>query len=249
MLVVALPPKELYTIDEVASRWSIDVTTVEDYLSTAKLQASIRLPLSKFYNMDFMIEHGLDPEDSRSIIFFDAEDNIKFRCLHGLFCLNYPRVEWDLYNNIKLDMFSRLLSLPDEDEPLWVTESIIINKKNVGITLSEISRFEVEHDITFSDQAKIINMSEKSGKLHPKEKESLLKLVIVLAKEAYRYNPEDKKSPVSGEIAEAADGLGISIDPDTVRKWLKEAAELLPREERNDENRIRFTENRIRPIK
>jgi hypothetical protein len=63
---------------------------------------------------------------------------------------------------------------------------------------------------------------------NPKEIESLLKLVIAMAIKGYCFDPSAKKSPTPGEVASDAEQTGLSIDVDTVRKWLKRAAELLP---------------------
>lgn len=63
--------------------------------------------------------------------------------------------------------------------------------------------------------------------IHPKEKDSLLKIIIGMAKVAYGYDQNEKRSPIPREIVEAVESQGLSIDPDTVRKWLKEGAELL----------------------
>jgi hypothetical protein len=65
--------------------------------------------------------------------------------------------------------------------------------------------------------------------LHTKERESLLKLVIGMAIKGYTYDPSAAKSDAPGEIVEDLAECGLEIDPDTVRKYLKMGAELLPR--------------------
>lgn len=66
---------------------------------------------------------------------------------------------------------------------------------------------------------------------NPKANDSLMKMVIAMAMKGYSYNQKDKKSGVPGEIVDDAAALGLAIDADTVRKWLKESAQLLPQEE------------------
>lgn len=61
--------------------------------------------------------------------------------------------------------------------------------------------------------------------LSTREKRTLLKLVIGMAIGGYTYNPEAARSSASTEIASDLAEHGISLDDDTVRKWLKEAAE------------------------
>jgi hypothetical protein len=46
----------------------------------------------------------------------------------------------------------------------------------------------------------------------------------------YVYDPELKRTGVPQEIASDLAKNGIALDVDTVRKWLREAAEFLPRE-------------------
>jgi hypothetical protein len=64
--------------------------------------------------------------------------------------------------------------------------------------------------------------------LSGKERESVLKLVIGMAVKGYSFNPTVARSTAASEITSDLAELGLSISDDTVRKWLKEAAELLP---------------------
>ncbi|MDD1622642.1 MAG: hypothetical protein LUQ11_14290, partial [Methylococcaceae bacterium] len=64
------------------------------------------------------------------------------------------------------------------------------------------------------------------------ERQTLLKLVLGMAIDAYSYNPDANKNKATGEnngsIKAALDRLGISVDADTIRKYLNEAKGLLP---------------------
>jgi hypothetical protein len=64
--------------------------------------------------------------------------------------------------------------------------------------------------------------------LGAKERESLLKIVIGIAVDSYKYDPKLSRSAVPQEIADDLAKCGVVLDVDTVRKWLREAAELLP---------------------
>ncbi len=68
--------------------------------------------------------------------------------------------------------------------------------------------------------------AEKS--LGARERESLLKLVIGMAVRGYRYDPKASRSDAVSEIAGDLDEVGVRLDPDTVRKYLHEARDLLP---------------------
>jgi hypothetical protein len=74
--------------------------------------------------------------------------------------------------------------------------------------------------------------SEKS--LGARERESLLKLTIGMAMRGYSYQPKSGRSPIAKEIAGDLALVGLSMDEDTVRKYLAEAKELLPADETED---------------
>lgn len=67
-----------------------------------------------------------------------------------------------------------------------------------------------------------------------KERESLLKLVIGMAVEGYKFNPKAGRSDVTGEITKDLERAGVPLDSDTVRKWVREGADLLPPEPLQD---------------
>ena len=66
--------------------------------------------------------------------------------------------------------------------------------------------------------------------LSTKERSSLLKIIIGMAIGGYGYVPSSSRSPISKQIADDLALYGISLDQDTVRKWLKEATTLLPQD-------------------
>ena len=76
--------------------------------------------------------------------------------------------------------------------------------------------------------ADLLSQVPVSKTLGTKERESILKLVIAMSIGGYGYDPNAKRSPIPQQIADDLVGQGISMDVDTVRKWLKEAAEFLP---------------------
>jgi hypothetical protein len=64
--------------------------------------------------------------------------------------------------------------------------------------------------------------------LSQRERSSCLRLIIGMAVKKYRYDPAAARGPAPSNIMNDLHELGIDIDVDTVRKWLKEAAEELP---------------------
>jgi hypothetical protein len=57
---------------------------------------------------------------------------------------------------------------------------------------------------------------------------TLLRLVAVMAKGGYGYDPAALKSPVPKQIADDAERHGHPVDVDTVLKWLRRANEEFP---------------------
>lgn len=71
----------------------------------------------------------------------------------------------------------------------------------------------------------------KDGNLGTRERDTLLKLVIGMAIAGYKYDPQADRNPSTKEISDDLHSLGIGLDPDTVRKWLREGSQLLPGKE------------------
>lgn len=70
--------------------------------------------------------------------------------------------------------------------------------------------------------------------LGTRERESLLKMVIAMVVDGYGYDISAKRSPIPQQIADTLALQGIPLDVDTVRKWLNEAKDLLPRSPDDD---------------
>ena len=75
---------------------------------------------------------------------------------------------------------------------------------------------------------------EKS--LSARERQTLYKMIIGMAKDAYGYDSKVSRSPFPKELEGILDGLGISVSDDTVRDKLKEASEFLPQDVNADRN-------------
>ncbi len=70
--------------------------------------------------------------------------------------------------------------------------------------------------------------------LGTRERDTLLRLIIGMAVSGYGYNPRAIRSDTVTEIVSDLDKQGLHLDPDTVRKWLRVAAESLPPESETD---------------
>jgi hypothetical protein len=70
--------------------------------------------------------------------------------------------------------------------------------------------------------------NEPDKPLNGKERNTLLKLISVMARSGYVYDPGSSRSSTVRDIAEDSRKLGLSIDEDTIRSKLKEAAAKFP---------------------
>lgn len=86
----------------------------------------------------------------------------------------------------------------------------------LGFTKTELEKFE----------NKLNNRATKE--INTKERTTLLKIIIGMAKDGYGYEPTATRSPLPKELEGILDNLGIPVSDDTIRKWLKEASEYLP---------------------
>jgi hypothetical protein len=74
---------------------------------------------------------------------------------------------------------------------------------------------------------------EKKQDLSTRERSTVKRLIIGMAIRGYKYNPKADRNLATKEIADDLELLGISLDVDTVRKWLKESTEELPSDWQN----------------
>ncbi|WP_156041849.1 hypothetical protein [Bradyrhizobium sp. URHD0069] len=71
----------------------------------------------------------------------------------------------------------------------------------------------------------------KATEIGTRERDTLLKLVIGMAVKGYGYDPDQQRSGTVREIVSDLELVGVALDADTVRKWLRRAAGLLSREQ------------------
>jgi hypothetical protein len=66
--------------------------------------------------------------------------------------------------------------------------------------------------------------------LGAKERDSLYRLLLAMAVKKYHYRPAALRNSATTRIASDLVELGLRLDEDTIRKYLTEAKELLPRD-------------------
>ena len=117
-------------------------------------------------------------------------------------------------------LFTQLRSAPGYEDTAWQpVNSIPLEKywNEMVFGLPSVLGFEAAR----TQDGNTTEAKEKP--LTTRERDTLLKLVIGMAVKGYSYDPAALKSPIPKEIANDLAHLGISIDPDMVRKYLKDA--------------------------
>lgn len=71
--------------------------------------------------------------------------------------------------------------------------------------------------------------AENAATLGTRERDTLLKILIGMAVMGYKYTPGTARSGIAVEIESDIAELGLSVSDDTVRKYLKQAEQLVPR--------------------
>ena len=94
--------------------------------------------------------------------------------------------------------------------------------------LSEVTR---ERDALAEETQRLRQAMVAKGEnkdLGGKERQTAMKLIVGMAVHGYRFDPLSTRSAVFAEIASDLHLTGVPLDEDTVRKWVRNAAELLP---------------------
>jgi len=69
--------------------------------------------------------------------------------------------------------------------------------------------------------------------LNPKERDSMLKLIVGMAIGGYGHDPKALRSSTASEIADDLIRNGLEMDKDTIRKYLNQGREFLPPSDSN----------------
>lgn len=106
------------------------------------------------------------------------------------------------------------------------------NYKKKLFELTEIHNKEIEgKDAKIKELEAMCSVAEEARKekgLKTLERESLLKLTISMAINKYKYFPKLARSSVPKQIADDMVKLDLSLDDETILKYLRLGAELLP---------------------
>lgn len=97
----------------------------------------------------------------------------------------------------------------------------------IGLPRAEFLAWVQEKGFTIPPERAGIVSQASNAPLHGSERDSLLKMVLGMAMSTYDYNPGQTKNRATGEnqgsISADLHQRGLTLDADTVRKFIKEA--------------------------
>jgi len=120
----------------------------------------------------------------------------------------------------------------------WTSNAISFRGRDMQCILFDISVDFNDLKLVFSRGDEVIE-KPKTTRLHTKEHESLLKLLIGISVEQYGYDPTEKRSQVPKNISDDLAHLGIQMDNGTILKFLRMASEYMPPNFSGDELRTK----------
>ena len=199
------------TIAELSNHLSISKDDINRLFIIGKLRPAICLPSTRLLLLD---NKGTKTGGSTN--------------KHGIFeLIGYEKIRWIYpvtgYGDVYCDLYRDRLTLRQHDEFYEIPETFKLSQNKILITNENVKEFESEYGVPRKQAKEAISPNAKA-------QESLMKMVIAMAIDAYGFDPNDKRSPIPAEIVGHVEELGLSIDVDTVWKWLREGAALLPQD-------------------
>lgn len=113
----------------------------------------------------------------------------------------------------------------------WTDQHELPFYKPLRAAIERKKKRDAERSSTGASQQETQSTSGQQGTVGTRERDSLLKLVIGMAVKGYAFDPKATRSKAATEIRSDLEQLGLSLSDDTIRKYLREGADLLPPQE------------------
>ncbi len=138
-------------------------------------------------------------------------------------------VDWKKQHEETKAAYDRLLSSYDKFQGMYDQHIAdwkgVVEKKSNLIEAGRLRIEELEGELAAIKGAPPAPEPAKTQSLI--ERQSMLKAIFGMAVRGYAYNPSDKRSKAVGEIVSDLELEGIPLSDDTIRRYLKEARDLL----------------------
>ncbi len=120
----------------------------------------------------------------------------------------------------------KLLAQLKSQKESYETTITSITEMAQGLAIKQREAMESLSKQLHDERAKNIETHQRP--LQDRERGSLLKLIIGMAIDSYGYDPKSSRSTTAKEIAYDLVRTGLTLDEDTIRKYLQMAREVLP---------------------
>ena len=230
-MAIIIPARKYLTYGELRERWQCSdndlryLIVAEELKPSFKAFKSLTIPSWSF---DVLDPEEVVAEGSQ----YDSQHGYVLEVKpSGWLFLQEPKQTGPLACEFRLVSHERN---PDKPKEFWdvpfaswfwlpypMTIDAIVNE--AVFMMDEVCRYEAMHDKDVAPE-----QIEKEKLLGTTERNNLLKLVIGMAVKGYTYDPAALKSTATKEIADDLAAVGISITDETVRKYLRQAAAVLP---------------------
>lgn len=218
-MAIKIPKRNYLTFGELQKRWECDENDLRYAIVSGELKACIRVteelpqPEWKTHYADGRIPIGPDESDDGS----KPYDWSYLQC-------PIQTGAFDCRFNVISDDRDPVIPLKGNIAAFtmwwWLPTTMTLDEVvREGVFLAtEVALFESKH----GENAVVPSKDKSAG---TKERETLLKLVIGMAVKGYNYDPTATKNNAPKEIADDLAALDMSVSDDTVRKYLKQAAD------------------------
>lgn len=221
-MAIHIPERNYYTFDELVKRWDCSNDELCFVIISGDLKPCVRINTEVFEQRWVKDKYlRLAAERTKTS---DGND-IKYRP-EGWFYVQEPiqthpfECEFSLVSDDRDPEKENFSFMPTTWFKLPAPLSIS-DIRRVGVFLAmEIARYEALHGEAHSK-------SKSFEKVGTRERETLLKLVIGMAIRGYGYDVAASRSDVPREISSDLAAIDVLLTDETVRKYLKEAAQLV----------------------
>lgn len=218
--------KKHYKLDEAAKRLGPKYS-VEDVIYLGAYESLPIYVVAVDWDVEVSIRHLTD-DDEQQRIEGPAPKFVFSDRLNGLTPLHAETLrKFEAAPEIRLQRF--LVERKDDEGNSPIYQYCLIGKAGIaqqnGFTINLRDLVITAKDLAEFQKPSSFQTESPDSTKAPS---TLLKLAIGMAVAGYKYDPKAKKGTAIPEICSDLENLGIGIDDDTIRKWLKEGLKYLP---------------------
>jgi len=177
------------------------------------------------------INPNLTRDDAKLRSSLKKEAFVRYEGIYELACRSYVHLDHDGAEPAEWLDWARKINLPIPPQLETEVERLRSAVQSKASDDREARIKQLEAYVAKLKAALVQGRSAVDQSPAVRERESMLKLIIGMAIEGYRYDPKAKRNESVRDIANDLEKCGVSLSDDTVRKYLAEGADLVPPKE------------------